>query len=204
MRRHARLILIEREDIMLLRREGRNITEVAETIDRSKSTASRELRRSSHLGESESATFPLTYRFPLRMMRGDGYPGWNSPTGMVEFTSSYLEDFGEDSLPYFKECLYAPTPDAPLYDPKYPLSLTTGMRKYTSFHSEHRMIKSLREIDPTAWCEINPKTAEEHGITDGGWVTIENMFGKCNMQAHVQANIKEGVVVASHGWWFPE
>lgn len=166
----------------------------------------------SQLGEhfadlQDKVCYQLPYyylKYQQGMMRGDGYPGWNSPTGMVEFTSSYLEDFGEDCLPYFKECPYAPTPDAPLYDPKYPLSLTTGMRKYTSFHSEHRMIKSLREIDPTAWCEINPKTAEKYGITDGGWVTIENMFGKCNMQAHVQANIKENVVVASHGWWFPE
>lgn len=137
-------------------------------------------------------------------MRGDGYPGWNSPTAMVEFRSSYLEDFGEDPLPYFKECPYAPVEDAPLHDARYPLSLTTGMRKYTSFHSEHRMIKSLREIDPWPWVEINPRTAEEYGVVDGGWVTIENMFGKCNMQAHVRANIKEDVVVASHGWWFPE
>lgn len=137
-------------------------------------------------------------------MRSDGNPGWNSPTAMVEFRSTYLEDFGEDPLPYFKECPYAPVPEAPLYDERYPLSLTTGMRKYTSFHSEHRAIKSLREIDPWPWCEISPKTAEEYGIIDGGWVTIENRFGKANMQAHVQDNIKDGVVVASHGWWFPE
>ena len=148
---------------------------------------------------------PYHYRkYQEGKMRPDGYPGWNSPTAMVEFRSSYLEDFGEDPLPYFKECPYAPVEDAPLHDERYPLSLTTGMRKYTSFHSEHRMIQSLREIDPWPWAEINPQTAEEYGVVDGGWVTIENMFGKCNMQAHVQANIKPGVVVASHGWWFPE
>ena len=30
------------------------------------------------------------------------------------------------------------------------------------------------------------------------------MFGKCTMKAHTNAGVKEGVVVASHGWWFPE
>ena len=95
-------------------------------------------------------------------MTGDVY----KRQAMVEFRSSYLEDFGEDPLPYFKECPYAPVADAPLHDERYPLSLTTGMRKYTSFHSEHRMIQSLREIDPWPWVEINPQTAEEYGVVD--------------------------------------
>ena len=30
------------------------------------------------------------------------------------------------------------------------------------------------------------------------------MFGKCNMKVEVRNNVKEGVVVASHAWWFPE
>ena len=47
MRHHAHLTLSEREDIMIMRREGRKITEIAEAIGRSKSTVSRELRRNS-------------------------------------------------------------------------------------------------------------------------------------------------------------
>ena len=111
---------------------------------------------------------PYEYKkYERGLMRPDGYPGWNSSTAMVEFRSTYVEDYGEDPLPYFKECPYAPVEDAPLHDERYPLSLTTGMRKYTSFHSEHRMIQSLREIDPWPWAEINPQTAEEYGV-DGG------------------------------------
>ena len=44
---HTHLTLSEREDIMIMRREGRKITEIAEAIGRSKSTVSRELRRNS-------------------------------------------------------------------------------------------------------------------------------------------------------------
>lgn len=148
---------------------------------------------------------PYEYKkYEKGLMRGDGWPGFNSSTGMAEFRSTYIEDYGEDPLPYFAECPYAPVEDASMYDARYPLSLTTGMRKYTSFHSEHRAIESLREIDPWPWAEVNPATAREYGIADGDWMTIENMFGKCTMKAHTNAGVKEGVVVASHGWWFPE
>ena len=41
------LTLREREDIMLMRRDGRGVSEIARAIGRSKSTASRELKRNS-------------------------------------------------------------------------------------------------------------------------------------------------------------
>ena len=47
MRHHTHLTLTEREDIMIMHREGRKTTEIAEAIGRSKSTVSRELRRNS-------------------------------------------------------------------------------------------------------------------------------------------------------------
>ena len=157
------------------------------------------------LKEAVCYQIPYEYKkYERGLMRPDGYPGWNSSTAMVEFRSTYVEDYGEDPLPYFKECPYAPVEDAPLHDERYPLSLTTGMRKYTSFHSEHRQVASLREIDPLPWATINPADAQKYGIVDGEWITIENMFGKCNMKVEVRNNVKEGVVVASHAWWFPE
>lgn len=47
MGRQVHLTLREREDIMLMRREGKGMSEIARAIGRSKSTASRELKRSS-------------------------------------------------------------------------------------------------------------------------------------------------------------
>ena len=47
MRHYGHLTLCEREDIMLMRREGRKIAEIAAAIGRSKSTVSRELARNS-------------------------------------------------------------------------------------------------------------------------------------------------------------
>ena len=47
MGRHVHLTLREREDIMLMRRDGRGVSEIARAIGRSKSTVSRELKRNS-------------------------------------------------------------------------------------------------------------------------------------------------------------
>ena len=44
---HVHLALREREDIMLMRRDGRGVSEIARAVGRDKSTVSRELKRNS-------------------------------------------------------------------------------------------------------------------------------------------------------------
>ena len=136
-------------------------------------------------------------------LRGDGEPGFNTVTGMVELTSTLFEAWGEDPLPYYKEPPYSPISTPELFK-EYPLILTTGARKFTSFHSEHRQIPSLREIDPDPIMEINTETAKKMGINEGDWVMMENMFGKAKSRAHLTPCIHPQVVHATHGWWFPE
>lgn len=136
-------------------------------------------------------------------LRWDGEPGFNTVTGKVELCSTLFEEWGEDSLPYYKEPPFSPI-STPEIAKEYPLVLTTGARTFTSFHSEHRQVKSLRDIDPDPIMEIHPKNAKELGIREGDWVYIENQFGKCKEKAHVTPAIKYNVVHATHGWWFPE
>lgn len=137
------------------------------------------------------------------LLRFDGEPGFNTVTGKVELCSTLFESWGEDALPYYQEPPYSPI-STPELAKEYPLVLTTGARKYTSFHSEHRQLKTLREIDPNPEMEINPETAANLGIIEGDWVVIENMYGKARMVAHVTEAIHPKVVHATHGWWFPE
>ncbi len=136
-------------------------------------------------------------------LRGDGEPGFNTVTGMVELTSTLFEAWGEDPLPYYKEPPYSPISTPELFK-EYPLILTTGARKFTSFHSEHRQIPTLREIDPDPIVEINTETAKKMGIKEGDWVMMENMFGKAKSRVHLTPCIHPQVVHATHGWWFPE
>jgi len=84
------------------------------------------------------------------------------------------------------------------------LVLTTGARSWGFFHSEHRQIPQLREIDPDPEVEIHPDTAAEVGIEDGDWVWIENNYGRCKQRAKLTLTIDPRVVHAKHGWWYPE
>lgn len=142
-------------------------------------------------------------KFESGKLRSDGEPGFNTVTGMVELTSTLFEAWGEDSLPYFQEPPYSPNSTPELFK-EYPLVLTTGARKFTSFHSEHRQISTLREIDPYNEMEIHPDTAAQLGIIDGDYVMMENMFGKCKAKAKLTPIIHPKVVHSTHGWWYPE
>ena len=137
------------------------------------------------------------------MLRADGKPGFKSPTGRVELWSTVKQHLGEDPLPYYEEPRFSKR-SRPEWIDEYPLDFVTGARRPTSFHTEHRMIDSLREIRTAATVEIHPATAEKHGIGQGDWVTIENPWGKCQMVADITPIVKEGVIGCDHGWWYPE
>ncbi|NLO97492.1 MAG: molybdopterin-dependent oxidoreductase [Peptococcaceae bacterium] len=147
---------------------------------------------------------PYEYKkYEKGLLRFDGEPGFNTVTGLVELCSTLFEAWGEDPLPYYKEPPYSPYSTPELFK-EYPFILTSGARTFTSFHSEHRQVPTLREITPDPIVEIHPEAAERLGIKDGDWVYLENMFGKCKQKAKLTKTINPKVVHASHGWWYPE
>ncbi|MFC1971387.1 molybdopterin dinucleotide binding domain-containing protein [Chloroflexota bacterium] len=143
------------------------------------------------------------YRYERGLLRQDGKPGFNTPTGKVELWSKRYEEWGLDPLPYYEEPSESPVTTPELYR-EYPLILTTGRRSPVLFHSEHRMIPWLRELDPDPVVEIHPRTAKELDISNGEWVYIENKRGRVKFKAMVTATAHPSVVSAAHGWWLPE
>ncbi|MBQ2681703.1 MAG: molybdopterin-dependent oxidoreductase [Eggerthellaceae bacterium] len=143
------------------------------------------------------------YRYKTGEIRDDGEPGFSTPTGRYEFYSVNLEAMGMRPLAFYEE-----PPESPVSRPdlveKYPLTLTTGARQWGFFHSEGRQIPHLRAIHPEPEVAINPEDAAKYGIADGDWVVIENQYGSCKQKAKLDIRLKEGVVSADHGWWFPE
>ena len=129
--------------------------------------------------------------------------GFSTPTGKVELYSTVLEKWGYDPLPQYREIPESPVSRPDLLE-RYPYILNAGLRTPVFFHSEHRMIPWLREIRPDPFVEIHPETAKAHGIEDGQWAYIESPRGRIKQRVRLNRGIDPRVVVAEHGWWYPE
>lgn len=156
------------------------------------------------LCEEVFTQFEIDYeKYKTGKLRPDGKPGFNTPTGRVELYSTVFQFYGDDPLPYYTEPRFSKI-SRPEWAEYYPCVLATGGRQFTSFHSEHRQIKSLREIHPWPTVQVNPETAAEQGIVSGDWVYLENPWGKVKFVADVTPVVKPNVLHADHAWWLPE
>jgi anaerobic selenocysteine-containing dehydrogenase len=129
--------------------------------------------------------------------------GFSTPTGKVELYSTVLEKWGYDPLPKYTEIPESPVSTPELLE-RFPYILNAGLRTPTFFHSANRMIPWLREIRPDPIVEIHPETAGKHGIEEGDWVYIESPRGRVKERAKFNDGIDPRVIVAEHGWWYPE
>ncbi len=121
----------------------------------------------------------------------------------MEILASLREEWGLEPLPHYEEPPFMPVTQPELLK-EYPLILSMGRRSPVYFHSEHRMIPWLRQHDPDPVVEVHPKTAEAHHISDGEWVWLENWLGRARFKAKVTPIVPKWMVMAAHGWWFPE
>jgi len=143
-------------------------------------------------------------KYEKGLLRPDGQPGFNTPTGKIELYSTLFEAFGYDPLPYIEEPGVGPVTTPEWYNGEYPLIMITGARTTSFFHSEHRQVPYLRQLNPDPWVQINPETAAKLNISDGDWVWIENSRGRCRQRARLTYEVHPRMVAAQHGWWFPE
>ncbi|MDR1015841.1 MAG: molybdopterin-dependent oxidoreductase, partial [Coriobacteriales bacterium] len=137
------------------------------------------------------------------LLRPDGQPGFNTPSGRVELYNTIFMLWGYDPLPYFEEPSCSPYSAPELYK-EYPFVLTTGARSYEFFHSEHRQLETMREFHPWPLFEMHPDAADALGLADGDWCWIENQRGRCRQRLKANPTLDARVVRAEHGWWFPE
>jgi anaerobic selenocysteine-containing dehydrogenase len=146
--------------------------------------------------------YPFTYKKYEKGLLMGGEKGFNTATGKFMLHAPMFAKSGADPLPFYEE-----PPLSPITSPEakeYPLVLTTGYRTWGLFHSEHRQIPEMREIQNYPEVEIHPDTAEKHGIKEGDWVWVENNIGRFRQKAKVTPTIHPQVINAGHGWWYPE
>jgi anaerobic selenocysteine-containing dehydrogenase len=143
------------------------------------------------------------HRYEKGLLRKDRNPGFQTPTGKVELYSVLREEWGLEPVADYEEPPFTPVSQPELVK-EYPLILSTGRRSAVYFHAEHRNIPWLRQLDPDPVVEIHPSTAQSLDISEGEWVWIENWLGRCRFRAKVTRVVPPWMVMAAHGWWFPE
>ena len=122
---------------------------------------------------------------------------YGTPSGKIELSSSLLEQWGLDPLPYF---------DKPgIFDQEadFPLVLTTGGRVLDGFHQNSQQMPWFRRKHPDPEVRLHPETATVYGVEDGAWIQIETPVGSVYQRARLTTVLAPGTVHADR-WWYPE
>lgn len=143
------------------------------------------------------------HRYKKGLLRKDGRPGFQTPSGLMELYSKLREEWGLDAMAHYEEPPFTPL-SRPDLAKEYPLILGTGRRSAAFFNAEHRMIPWLRELDPDPVVEIHPDKAAELDIENGQWVWVETWLGRQRFKAKITIVVPPEMVMVPHGWWFPE
>lgn len=153
------------------------------------------------------------------VLRKDGSPGFDTPSGKIELSSSVKQKCRLDPLPHYFDYISQLRAESEIHsravrrplitDVKfnsddYPFILTTGVRRREYFCSEGRIIPSLRKKRPAPLVDIHPLDAAQYRINQGDAVEIATPFGSCKMQANIASLYHRGVVHCDYGWSFPE
>jgi cysteine desulfurase NifS len=150
-------------------------------------------------GSVRSQTVMMQYgKWMKGLLRPDGKPGFDTPTGKFEIASTILEEHGYDPLPVFTEPQESPL-SRPDIAEKFPLVFNSGARVTTDFHSQHHGIKSLLKERPEPTVTINSADALDRQIGNGDLVQVKTARGLITLRALVTDDIVKGAVEANMG-----
>jgi anaerobic selenocysteine-containing dehydrogenase len=157
-------------------------------------------------GHPEGVQLPVPeqrYRkWELGLLRRDGRPGFETPSGKFELTSSVLAAYGYDALPVYVEPSEGPISTPELAE-QFPLVFNSGARTQSDFRSQHHNIPGLLKMQPRPLVTIHPQDAAPRGIQTGDEVFVVTRRGSVRYAAWVTDNIVPGVVEANAGGGSP-
>lgn len=150
-------------------------------------------------GTVQSQTVKMQYKkWEKGLLRPDGKPGFDTPSGKFEIASTILEEHGYDPLPVYTEPQESPL-SQPEMAKKFPLVFNSGARVTTDFHAQHHGIESLLKERPEPTVTINVSDARARGFKNGDLVHIKTSRGQITLRAIVTDSIVKGAVEANMG-----
>lgn len=160
-----------------------------------------ELRR-----HPEGVTLPEVkqrYRkWELGLLRQDGKPGFETPSGKFEIASTTLAKYGYDALPVYVEPQEGPI-STPKVAEQFPLVFNSGARTQSDFRSQHHNIPGLLKMQPHPLVSLHPQDAASRNIQSGDEVFVVSPRGKVRYVACVTEDIVSGVIEANAGGGSP-
>ncbi len=150
-------------------------------------------------GTVQVETAMMSYRkWEKGLLRADGEPGFETPTGKMEIHSTILEDHGYDPLPVYTEPREGPMANPELAK-SFPLVFNSGSRVTTDFRSQHHHIPGLVKERPEPTVMMNTKDAQVRNIRNGDAVVVKSPRGKTRLRAIVTDDIISGTIDANMG-----
>ena len=146
---------------------------------------------------------PMAYRkWETGLLRKDGQPGFETPSGKFEIKSTLLAQMGYDGLPTYEESFETPLSQPQMLN-RFPLVLGTGPFK-PDMKSCLRAVPDFMEKYPDPMIQVNPKDALDRNIESGDAVVVKTARGFVEMRAFVTDDIMEGFVYAPVGGGGPQ
>ncbi len=150
-------------------------------------------------GQVKLETAMMQYRkWEKGLLRKDGKPGFETPTGKLEIASTILEEHGYDPLPVYTEPAEGPLSRPDLL-PNFPLVFNSGSRVATDFRSQFHGIPGLAKERPEPTVTLNTRDAEARGIRNGDLVILSTPRDRVRLRALVTDDIVAGAVDANMG-----
>lgn len=150
-------------------------------------------------GEARVPTAMMQYKkWEKGLLRPDGKPGFNTPSGRFEIASSILAENGYQALPAYSE-----PGEGPLANPElarqYPLVFNSGTRTVHDFRSQHHGVRGLSDRHPEPPVTMNREDAADLGISDGDRVWVETPRGRALFSAQLTDDMVRGAIDAAMG-----
>ncbi|MDR1065270.1 MAG: molybdopterin-dependent oxidoreductase, partial [Oscillospiraceae bacterium] len=184
------------------RAEEECLREVLRTLGGSKTFTLEDLRAASPEGLIIPLRGGVNYKkWELGLLRRDGKPGFDTPSGKVEFISELLREHGLDPRPAYREPVYSPV-STPELAKSFPLIMNCGSRVPYYSNAKHRELPWLRRHMPEPVIRINPRDARERGLNPGDAVRVTAPVNTTGIVVKLETSetIKPGVVDILHGW----
>lgn len=132
-------------------------------------------------------------KYKTGALRADGQPGFPTPSGKFEISSTYIAECGYTPYPKYEDIRTIKEMGS---EEEYPLIMTTAARSALRFCSFGPNLKEIADREPLPTVDMNEEDAKTYGVADGETVIVETAFGKGEFDVRICPMAKGSIHIA--------